>query len=83
MKATGLRLPVTLLTVIPWREAQTAGPAANSGEPGPGDGNRAPAALSPGTVAAAMAWAPAVGLLLGVIASGVLLVADHPLGPAR
>ena len=27
-----------------------------------------------------MAWAPAVGLLLGVIASGVLVVADHPLG---
>ncbi len=27
-----------------------------------------------------MAWAPAVGLLLGVIASAVLLVADHPLG---
>ncbi len=31
-------------------------------------------------VSAAMAWAPAVGLLLGVIASAVLLVADHPLG---
>ena len=30
--------------------------------------------------AAAMAWAPAVGLLLGVIASAVLLLADHPLG---
>ena len=27
-----------------------------------------------------MAWAPAVGLLLGVVASAVLLVADHPLG---
>src|SRR5207302_7332649 len=27
-----------------------------------------------------MAWAPAVGLLLGVIASAVLLLADHPLG---
>ena len=74
MKGTGLRLSVTLLTVIPWREAQTAEPTAETA------GNPAPAALPPGTVAAAMAWAPAVGLLLGVIASGVLLVADHPLG---
>jgi adenosylcobinamide-GDP ribazoletransferase len=32
------------------------------------------------TAAAAMAWAPGVGLLLGVIASAVLLVVDHPLG---
>jgi adenosylcobinamide-GDP ribazoletransferase len=32
------------------------------------------------TVAAAMAWAPAVGLLLGVVAAVVLVVADHPLG---
>ncbi len=81
MKATGLRLSVTLLTVIPWREAQTAGPAAETaGHPAPATGNPAPAALPPGTVAAAMAWAPAVGLLLGVIASGVLLVADQPLG---
>jgi len=32
------------------------------------------------TVAAAMAWAPAVGLLLGVIAAAVLVVADRPLG---
>jgi adenosylcobinamide-GDP ribazoletransferase len=30
--------------------------------------------------AAAMAWAPGVGLLLGVIAAAVLLVVDHPLG---
>jgi adenosylcobinamide-GDP ribazoletransferase len=74
MKVTGLRLSVTLLTVIPWREAQTAEPTAETA------GNPAPAVLPPGTVAAAMAWAPAVGLLLGVIASGVLLVADHPLG---
>jgi adenosylcobinamide-GDP ribazoletransferase len=35
---------------------------------------------SPATAAAAMAWAPAVGLLLGLIAAGVLLGADHPLG---
>src|ERR1700722_6961791 len=32
------------------------------------------------TAAAAMAWAPAVGLLLGVVAAAVLVVADHPLG---
>jgi adenosylcobinamide-GDP ribazoletransferase len=32
------------------------------------------------TAAAAMTWAPCVGLLLGVIASAVLLVVDHPLG---
>ena len=54
MRWSGLRLSVTLLTVIPLR-----GPAA---EP-----RRA-------TVAAAMAWAPAVGLLLGVIAAAVLVV---------
>jgi len=64
----GLRLSVTLLTAIPWR--------------GPGDeaatgGDTAPPRAA---VAAAMAWAPAVGLLLGVIASAVLLLADHPLG---
>jgi adenosylcobinamide-GDP ribazoletransferase len=32
------------------------------------------------TAAAAMAWAPAVGLMLGVLAAAVLVVADHPLG---
>ena len=64
----GLRLSVTLLTVIPWRGA---------GRP-PGDDTAA--APPRAAVAAAMAWAPAVGLLLGVIASAVLLVADHPLG---
>ena len=74
MKATGLRLSVTLLTVIPWREAQAAEPNAGVA------GNPATPALPQATVAAAMAWAPAVGLLLGVIASAVLLVADHPLG---
>jgi adenosylcobinamide-GDP ribazoletransferase len=62
MRENGLRLSVTLLTVIPWPSARPA--------PTP---TRA-------TAAAAMAWAPAVGLLLGVIASAVLLVADHPLG---
>ncbi len=68
MKATGLRLSVTLLTVIPWPGADRRA------------GDDTAAALPRATVAAAMAWAPAVGLLLGVIGSAVLLVADHPLG---
>ena len=57
---SGLRLSVTLLTVVPVRGAVT--------EP------------RRDTVAAAMAWAPAVGLLLGIVAAAVLAVADHPLG---
>jgi len=64
MRWQGLRLSVTLLTVIPWRRP----------------GNEAGAPPPRATVAAAMAWAPAVGLLLGVIASAVLVVADHALG---
>jgi len=64
VRATGLRLSVTLLTVIPWRR--------------PGEDTAT--APTRATAAAAMAWAPAVGLLLGVIASAVLLAADHPLG---
>jgi adenosylcobinamide-GDP ribazoletransferase len=60
MRWSGLRLSVTLLTVIPLR-----GPAA---EP-----RRA-------TVAAAMAWAPAVGLLLGSVAATVLVTADRLFG---
>ncbi len=60
MRWSGLRLSVTLLTVIPLR-----GPAAE------------PRRV---TVAAAMAWAPAVGVLLGGVAAAVLVVADHPLG---
>jgi adenosylcobinamide-GDP ribazoletransferase len=60
MRWSGLRLSVTLLTVIPLRGPVT--------EP------------SRDTAAAAMAWAPAVGLLLGGIAAAVLVVADHPLG---
>jgi adenosylcobinamide-GDP ribazoletransferase len=67
---------VTLLTVIPWPGA--------AGDAGPGDGTGActgpPRAVSLPGAAAAMAWAPAVGLLLGVAASVVLLLADHPLG---
>src|SRR5215831_8831141 len=56
MRWSGLRLSVTLLTVIPLRGAVP--------EP-----RRA-------TAAAAMAWAPAVGLLLGVAAAAVLVLAD-------
>lgn len=64
MNVAGLRLSVTLLTVIPWRQR-------------PGEALAVP---SRADAAAAMAWAPAVGLLLGVAACAVLLVADHPLG---
>ena len=60
MRWSGLRLSVTLLTVIPLRGAGS--------EP-----RRV-------TVAAAMMWAPAVGLMLGAVAAAVLVVADHPLG---
>jgi adenosylcobinamide-GDP ribazoletransferase len=66
MRWQGLRLSVTLLTAIPWPRA--------AGEPAQA------VALPRAAVAAAMAWAPAVGLLLGVVSSAVLLVADHPLG---
>jgi adenosylcobinamide-GDP ribazoletransferase len=71
MRWKGLRLSLTLLTAIPVRGAFPAHPAQAPDAPGPPD--RA-------TVAAAMAWAPGVGLLLGVIAAAVLLAADHPLG---
>ncbi len=64
MNRDGLRLSVTLLTVIPWRSPRTA----------------APARPTAATAGAAMAWAPAVGLLLGAAAAAVLVVADHPLG---
>jgi adenosylcobinamide-GDP ribazoletransferase len=64
MSVAGLRQSVTLLTVIPWR-------------PRRGESLALP---SRAVAAAAMAWAPAVGLLLGVAAAAVLLVADHPLG---
>jgi adenosylcobinamide-GDP ribazoletransferase len=60
MKWSGLKLSVTLLSVIRLRGPVT--------EPSRAD------------AAAAMAWAPAVGLLLGVVAAAVLVVADHPLG---
>jgi adenosylcobinamide-GDP ribazoletransferase len=64
VSVAGLRLSVTLLTVIPWR-------------PRRGENLAVP---SRADAAAAMAWAPAVGLLLGTVAAAVLLAADHPLG---
>jgi adenosylcobinamide-GDP ribazoletransferase len=64
VNVAGLRLSVTLLTVIPWR-------------PRPDEALAAP---SRADAASAMAWAPAVGLLLGIAAAAVLLGADHPLG---
>jgi adenosylcobinamide-GDP ribazoletransferase len=66
MRWSGLRLSVTLLTVVPLRGPAPEQPGADP--------------VRPATVAAAMAWAPAVGLLLGVAAAAVLVVADHPLG---
>lgn len=73
MRWNGLRLSVTLLTVIPLRDAV---PAPSPQPPG----TTVPPAPDHATAAAAMAWAPAVGLLLGLIAATVLLAADHPLG---
>jgi adenosylcobinamide-GDP ribazoletransferase len=78
MRWSGLRLSVSLLTVIPLRSTVPPASAASPGLPGAPAQGRPP--LAPGTVAAAMAWAPAVGLLLGVAAAAVLLIADHPLG---
>jgi adenosylcobinamide-GDP ribazoletransferase len=75
MNWSGLRLSVTLLTVIPWR-----GPAGRSAD-ATAAGPAAPVPPLPrATAGSAMAWAPAVGLLLGVIAAAVLVTADHPLG---
>ena len=72
MRERGLRLAVTLLTVIPW--------PGSGDDAAPGDGPGSGTAPSRAAAGAAMAWAPAVGLLLGVAASAVLLLADHPLG---
>ena len=66
MRGNGLRLSLTLLTVIPL--------------PDRGAAPDRPTTPDPGTAGAAMAWAPAVGLLLGVTAAAVLVAADHPLG---
>ncbi len=102
MRWIGLRLSVTLLTVIPLRgpvpptSAQTgeaaspqaadtaslqAGATADASYSSPrAAGTSTLVVPAPATVAAAMAWAPAIGLLLGIIAAAVLLVVDHPLG---
>jgi adenosylcobinamide-GDP ribazoletransferase len=74
MRWNGLKLSVTLLTVIP---VGAPVPAPSGQLPQPAALPRSPDAA---TAAAAMAWAPAVGLLLGVMAAAVLLAADHPLG---
>jgi len=79
MRWNGIVLSVTLLTVIPLRTAEPPGGEALA-SPSPGGEALAPPAPGRAAAGAAMAWAPAIGLLLGVIASAVLLVADHPLG---
>src|SRR6516165_9469984 len=65
MRLSGLRLAVTLLTAIPLPGGRSGGVA-----------GRAP---SRRTAAAAMAWAPAVGLLLGAAAAAVLELAARAL----
>jgi adenosylcobinamide-GDP ribazoletransferase len=72
MRGNGPRLSVTLLTVIPVGDQGTG--------PDPGEAPDPGTAPDASTAGAAMAWAPAVGLLLGVLAAAVLLAADHPLG---
>ena len=72
MNVAGLRLSVTLLTVIPWRSRPGETRSEMPGE--------MPAGPTRADAAGAMAWAPAVGLLLGVLAAVILLAADHPLG---
>ena len=62
MRFDGLRLSVTLLSVLP--------------VPGPAEGTAAP---SRALARRAMAWAPAVGLLLGAIAAAVLYVSGQVL----
>ncbi len=76
MSWSGLRLSVTLLTVIPWRD-----PAGRRTDATDGAAADRPAEPLPrATAGSAMAWAPAVGLFLGVVAAAVLITADHPLG---
>ena len=80
-ETSGLGLSVTLLTVLPWPRGG-AGPAQDGAVSSRGAAvpSRGAAVPSRGAAAAAMAWAPAVGLLLGALAAAVLAVADHPLG---
>jgi adenosylcobinamide-GDP ribazoletransferase len=69
VRRNGLRLAATLLTVIPLGRGSGR---ATGGSPLP--------APDRGTAGEAITWAPAVGLLLGLVAAGVLLAADRPLG---
>ena len=82
MRWNGLRLSVTLLTVIPLPASVPEPPRAFQAALTPRTADPTPdlAPPDPATAAAAMAWAPIVGLLLGVIAAAVLLAVDHPLG---
>ena len=81
MRWSGLRLSVTLLTVIPLRGRRRPSRSGFHCASGRRPISRSGVAeAGPTTAAAAMAWAPAVGLLLGVIAAAVLLATDHPLG---
>ena len=75
VRRNGLRLSVTLLTVIPLPAA-----SARSERPEPSEPSEPSEGPSAATAGAAMAWAPGVGLLLGLVAAGVLLGVAHPLG---
>lgn len=72
-----MRLAITLLTVIPVPGAGRVGDGPGRVGVGPGRVGVGPGRAEAG---AAMVWAPAVGLLLGAVAAGVLVVADRPLG---
>src|SRR4030088_2467025 len=65
MRRDGLTLSVTLLSVLPVTRPDGGGGAAETTPP------------SPEVAGLAMAWAPAVGLLLGAVAAAVLYVCDH------
>ncbi len=75
MRRDALRLSITLLSVLPAvgrsREAASSPPAKDAANAATGS--------SPDreTAGEAMAWAPAVGLLLGMIAAAVLYVSGH------
>jgi adenosylcobinamide-GDP ribazoletransferase len=75
MRRDALRLSITLLSVLPAvgrrREAAGSPPAKDAA-------NTAPVSTPDReTAGEAMAWAPVVGLLLGVIAAAVLYVSGH------
>ena len=73
MSRDGLRLSVTLLSILPGTLVPGSHHHAERSAP---DGTVAGGATGPGreTAAEAMAWAPVVGLVLGVIAAAVLYV---------